>query len=154
MNIGWREWVALPDLGIPAIKAKIDTGARSSAIHAFNLDTFDKRGRPWVAFDLHPIQRHAHPSVRCTAPLRGYRDVRSSNGDVEERPLIRTRLALGPYRRWKIDLTLTNRDEMGFRLLLGRRALRRRCVIDPGRSFLQGVPPTGPATPARHEDPI
>lgn len=141
LTIGWREWVGLPDLGINAIKAKIDTGARTSAIHAWNIREYEIEGVPWVSFDLHPVQRNNAISVSCTAPVKTTRDIRSSNGQIEHRVIIRTPLQLGE-RIWPIELSLTNRDAMGFRLLLGRAAVRRRKVrIDPGRSFLIPRPP-------------
>jgi hypothetical protein len=134
---GWREWIALPSLGIAAIKAKIDTGARSSSLHAFNIETFDRSGKVWVRFDVHPLQRNVAVTVRAEARVLEFRHVRSSSGHQTLRPVIRTDLALGG-RRWAVDLTLAARDEMGFRMLLGREALRKRFVIDPSRSFLVG----------------
>jgi len=133
--IGWREWVGLPELGVQMVKAKIDTGARSSALHAWNIKPFEKDGAPWVAFELHPMQRDNHVVIECAAPLLGKRRVRSSSGVIQTRFAIETVLELG-VRRWPIEITLTNRDEMGFRMLLGRTALRRRVMIDPSRSFL------------------
>ncbi len=131
--IGWREWVALPDLGVAYVKAKIDTGARSSSLHAFDLET----SATHVRFAVHPVQGDDDTQVRCEVPLVEHREVRSSNGEVEVRPVIRTTLAtMG--ERFEIEMTLTRRDEMGFRMLLGRSALKRRFVIDPGRSFLGG----------------
>lgn len=136
--IGWREWVALPDLGVGAVKAKIDTGARSSSLHAWDVEEIDGGAGPArVRFVLHPAQRDLSPTVAAEADLIGMRDVRSSNGEVESRPVIRTTLVLAG-RSWPIELTLTRRDQMGFRMLLGRRALRRRFVIDPGVSFVAG----------------
>jgi hypothetical protein len=135
MLVGWREWVGLPDLGVQMIKAKIDTGARSSALHAWHIRPFDKRGEKWVAFVLHPMQRDNHVIIECEAPVLGERHVRSSSGALQQRYVIKTILELG-VRRWPIELTLTARDQMGFRMLLGRTALRRRAIIDPSRSFL------------------
>ena len=135
MLIGWREWVGLPELGVQMVKAKIDTGARSSALHAWNIHPFEKDGTPWVAFDLHPMQRDNNVVIGCEAPVLGERRVRSSSGAIQLRYAIKTVLELGA-RRWPIELTLTNRDQMGFRMLLGRTALKRRVVIDPSRSFL------------------
>lgn len=145
--VGWREWVALPELGVDAIKAKVDTGAATSTLHAWDIDVRDGEaddggaGGPVVRFVLHPVARDRIYRVEAVAPLVGWRRIRSSNGQVEERPVITTRLALGP-RRVRIHLTLTRRDEMGFRMLLGRSALRRRAVVDPGRSFLLPRPGT------------
>jgi hypothetical protein len=140
-TIGWREWVALPELGVSAVKAKIDTGARSSSLHAWDVTIVEGNGRgprrPRVRFVLHPRQRDLTETVEAEADLVAVRAVRSSNGEVESRPVIRTPVVIGG-RRFAIELTLTRRDEMGFRMLLGRRALRRRFVIDPGRSFLCG----------------
>lgn len=135
LQIGWREWVGLPELGVQMIKAKIDTGARSSALHAYNIRPFEKDGQKWVAFELHPMQRDNNVVIECEAPVLGERHVRSSSGTLQRRYVIRTMLELG-VRRWPIELTLTARDQMGFRMLLGRTALRRRAIIDPSRSFL------------------
>ena len=133
--IGWREWVGLPDLGVQMVKAKVDTGARSSALHAWNIRTFQKEDQRWVSFDLHPMQRDNNVVIECAALVLGERRVRSSSGTMQRRYLIKTVLELGG-RRWPIEITLTNRDEMGFRMLLGRTALRRRAIIDPSQSFL------------------
>lgn len=137
--IGWREWAALPDLNVGRIKAKIDTGARTSTIHAWNIGVEEHDGTRWVVFDLHPIQRNNKLVVPCRAPLSDMREIRSSTGHVERRYVIETRLSLGDDE-WPIHLSLTNRDEMGFRLLLGRTALRKRVMINPGRSFLTSQP--------------
>lgn len=133
--IGWREWADLPDFDVSRVNAKIDTGAKSSAIHAFRIRETVLDGVDHVEFYLHPVQRRKKPEVFCRAPVADRRVIRSSNGQEEERYVIETRLKLGG-RLWKIDLTLTNRDAMGFRLLLGRDALRRKFIIDPGASYL------------------
>lgn len=133
--IGWREWAALPDFDVKSINAKIDTGAKTSALHAFRIREVMIDGAEHVEFFLHPVQRRRKPEIFCRAPLAGQRLVRSSNGQEEERYVIETRLCLGG-KIWKIELTLTNRDAMGFRLLVGRDALRRKFVIDPGASYL------------------
>ena len=133
--IGWREWVALPDFGVEAMKAKVDTGARTSALHAFRLDVSANGAGEMARFEIHPQQRRASGAVEVTAPIVSWRQVRSSNGNVEERPVIRTLVGLGDMR-WPVEVTLTNRDEMGFRMLLGRAAVRRRFLVDSGRSYL------------------
>lgn len=135
--IGWREWANLPDLGVERIKAKIDTGARTSALHAFRITPFSKYGAAYVRFVLHPIQRKKTPEVPCVALVIDHRRVMDSGGRCEERYVIRTTLKIGKSR-WPVELTLTNRDQMGFRMLIGRQALRRRYMIDPSRSFIAG----------------
>ena len=137
--IGWREWVRLVSLELPPIKAKIDTGARSSSLHAIELEIFERGETPWVRFKVHPLQRDARLTLAAEAEVAGYRTVRSSSGHLSRRPVIVTEVEL-LGRRWPIELTLANRDEMGFRMLLGRQAVRRRCLVDPGRSFLCGQP--------------
>ncbi len=132
--IGWREWVSLPELRISEIKTKIDTGARSSALHAFDIRKFRKGGKRMVRFKVYPYQRDASRIVSAEAELLGERRVRSSSGKEEIRPVIRTSIELFD-KRWTIELTLTNRVQMGFRMLLGRQALRKRFLIDPGRSY-------------------
>ena len=139
-TIGWREWVALPALAIPRIKVKVDTGARSSALHAFDIERFRRRGAEWVRFGVHPAQREKRPTVVCEAPLVADRPVRSSTGHRQLRPVILTDVVLGEAR-WPIEVTLTSRDDMGFRMLLGRSAVRGRFLIDCGRSFLQSRGP-------------
>jgi hypothetical protein len=133
--IGWREQVALPDLGIKKVKAKIDTGARSSTLHAFDVETFDRAGKVIVRFKVHPYQRDVHCAVVTEAELFDQRLVRNSGGQAQMRPVIQTTLKLDNYA-FLIELTLTNRDVMGFRMLLGRQAVRRRFLVDAGRSFL------------------
>jgi hypothetical protein len=131
-TIGWREWIALPALGVEAIKAKVDTGARSSALHAFGLKLFERDGTRWARFEVHPLQDGAQDIVEITAEVVAERGVRSSNGRREWRPVICTDIE----QRWPIEITLTNRDEMGFRMLLGRQAVRRKFLVHAGRSFL------------------
>ncbi len=133
-TIGWREWVALPGLGIDAIKTKIDTGARTSALHAYEVKRFRRKGKRFVRFYVHPLQRRRRPEVLCEARLIGERTVISSNGEPEHRYVIETDVQIGD-RQWPIEITLTNRDEMSFRMLLGRQALRNRFVVDPGSSY-------------------
>ena len=141
--IGWREWVALPELGLGRLKAKADSGARTSALHAFHVQVLPDRR---VRFRIHPLQRDAGPTVECSAPLVGYRWVRSSTGHRTRRPVVITRLVIGTAA-WPVEITLVRRDLMGFRMLLGRRTLHRRLVVDPSRSHLAG-PPKLPAISA------
>ena len=134
--IGWREWAGLPALGIDYIKVKIDTGARSSALHAYGIRRIVKQGVEWVQFRVHPIQRDASTTIECEAPLLDERQVRSSTGKSTLRPVILTTLRMGD-RSWPIEVTLIRRDVMGFRMLLGRQAIRRRFLVHAGRSYLQ-----------------
>lgn len=132
--IGWREWLSLPELGIDAVKAKIDTGARSSSLHAIHIERFQQDGREFVRFQVHPLQRDSKTTVTSTAEVLEFRHIRSSSGHATLRPVILTPVeVLG--QRWNIELTLANRDEMGFRMLLGREAVRRRFLVDPGASY-------------------
>lgn len=135
--IGWREWAAFPDLGAERIKAKIDTGAKTSAIHARKITTHMRDGVLWAEFLLHPVQKKRLPELKCAAPVIDRRKVRSSNGAEEIRYIIETTLRFAG-REWTVELSLANRDQMGFRLLLGRDALRKKFIIDPGQSFLLG----------------
>lgn len=137
--IGWREWVALPDLGVPHIKVKVDTGARTSAIHAWGVERFRRGGREWVRFGIHPLQRDERTVVEVESPLLDERNVRSSSGAAERRLVIQTSLHL-LGETWPIELTLTTRDQMGFRMLLGRQAVRRRLWVDAGGSYYNGRP--------------
>jgi hypothetical protein len=138
-HVGWREWVSLPALGVPRIKAKIDTGARSSALHAFDIEVVRRAAGAYVRFVLHPIQRRLGPAVAAEAPLLGERHVKSSNGLVSRRPVIRTPVEILGERR-EVELTLVPRDEMGFRMLLGRQAIKDGFLVDPGRSYVGGRP--------------
>lgn len=134
--IGWREIVTFPQLKIGHIKAKIDTGARSSALHAFNIQELSKNGKPMLRFQVHPIQRNDQQIITTEAELLEYREVKNSGGMVELRPVIKTEIAL-KKEIWAIELTLTNRTLMGFRMLLGREAVRDKFLVDPGKSYLQ-----------------
>lgn len=140
LTIGWREWVSLPDWGVPWLKAKIDTGARTSALHAFHVETIDRAGERWARFAIHPWQDTAADPVVVEAPLLDHRAVRSSSGSLHERPVVRTTMRLAD-RIVPIEVTLSRRDEMGFRMLIGRQALRRAYLVDPARSYLGGRPP-------------
>lgn len=127
----------LPDLGIEQVKAKVDTGARTSTIHAFELETFEKHGEIWVRFAVHPVQRSSEQVVYCEAEVKDQRVVRDSGGHEEERFVIETNVRIG-VDEWPIEITLTPRDNMGFRMLLGRTAIRGHFLVDPGRSYLVG----------------
>jgi hypothetical protein len=137
--IGWREWVGLPEFEIKSIKAKVDTGARSSSLHAFDLEYFDRRGATWVRFKVHPVQRNSSRTVEVEAPVLEYRSVRSSSGKATTRPVIVTDVSLLGIT-WQVELTLASRDEMGFRMLLGRQAFRQRFLVDAGKSYCGGKP--------------
>ncbi len=135
--VGNREWCALPELGIPAIKARVDSGAKTSSLHAFNLETFERDGQTWVRFEVHPVQKSQRISIWVEAPVIDRRRVRSSHRDIEQRCVIRSLLRLGGAE-WPVEITLTNRDSMGYRMLLGRQAMRTRLMIDPDAAYLTG----------------
>lgn len=150
--IGWREWVGLPDLGVDKIKVKVDTGARTSALHAFDIEVVMRDGVEYVHFNIHPAQHAGSGVVAANAPLHAWRWVRSSSGSRSHRPVIRTQLEWAGHS-WPVELTLTNRDEMGFRMLLGRQAIRNRAVVDAGRSFLDRQSARNAATDPNNEPP-
>jgi hypothetical protein len=133
--IGWREWISLPELKMKNIKVKVDTGARTSSLHAYDIEYFKKGSKKWVKFKVHPDQKDSKKVVRCEAKLLEFRKIRSSNGATELRPVIETTAVLG-ISEWPIELTLTNRDEMGFRMLLGRASMKGIFLVDTGKSFL------------------
>ena len=135
-TIGWREWLALPELQVPAIKAKIDTGARTSALHAFFVEPFTKDGRQMVRFGVHPLQKRLDVEIFCEAPVKDFREVSDSGGHREMRYVIETTILIGDLPR-QIEMTLTNRDNMKFRMLLGRTAMEGLQVI-PDQSYLTG----------------
>ena len=135
--IGWREWVSLPDFCVPGIKVKIDTGAASSAIHAFDIEPFENEGIPFVRFNIHPLQSRHDIAIPCEAKLVDRRKVKNSGGKSQNRYVVETTLNLAG-RQWPIELTLTNRDQMKFRMLLGRSAMRGRIIVDPQLSYQAG----------------
>lgn len=138
-TIGWREWVSLPELGIEHIKVKVDTGARTSAIHAFEVEEFIDDGVKMVRFSLHPLQKRSDIVQSCVAPVVDERMVSDSGGHKEKRYVIHSPIRLGEHV-WPIEITLTNRDTMLFRMLLGRTALAERFLVQPGASYLFGQP--------------
>jgi len=134
--LGWEEWVALPELGLPAIKAKVDTGARTSALHAYFVEPFGNGRSRKVRFGVHPIPRRSDVAIVCTATLVDQRQVTSSNGERESRYVISTPIRIGE-REWDIEVTLANRGAMSYRMLLGRQAIDEGILVDPASSFRQ-----------------
>lgn len=137
LTLGWREWLVLPDLGLHAIKAKMDTGARTSALHAFNIEHYISDGIEMVRFLVHPIQKNQDFYVECTAPIKDRRHVTDSGGHREMRYVIETDVVIASHR-YPIELTLTDRDTMRFRMLLGRSAMKNLIIVDPSVSFING----------------
>ena len=136
-TIGWREWIVLPDLGIPAIKVKIDTGARTSSLHTHFIEPFETGGKQKVRFGIRPLRKRKDIEFICEADLLDIRRVKDSGGHTEMRHFIRTTVLLA-NRRWMIDISLTSRKGMLFRMLLGRTALADGFLIDPGQSYITG----------------
>lgn len=135
--VGSEEWCSFPALGIPAIKARVDSGAKTSCVHAVNINTFKRNGATWVSFEVHPLQDNRRTVARCEAEVLDRRTVRSSSGESEKRLVIKTLLKVGE-EAWEVELTLTNRDSMGYRMLLGREAMAGRMLVDPQAHFLLG----------------
>jgi hypothetical protein len=137
LRLGWREWCVLPDLGIPAIKTKVDTGAKTSALHTFKLMPFREGGIDYIRFFVHPLQKNGNVVRECVARIKEERQVTDSGGHKELRFIIETRVLIGNITR-RVEMSLTNRDTMRFRMLLGRRAMTGNTVVDPAKSYLNG----------------
>lgn len=136
--IGWKEWFAFEKLGLPAINGKIDTGAKTSCLHAFNIEPYNKEGVDYIKFDIHPLQKNKEVVRTCRARVIDYRYVSDSSGKKEKRYVIKSPLTIGGITV-TIEITLANRDSMAFRMLLGREAIKKaKMLVDPSKSFLQG----------------
>ena len=139
ITVGWREWLLLPELELPLIKAKIDTGAKTSCLHAFTIEEFIIDDKKWVRFGIHPHQDDIETEVYCEAEVVDERVVSDSGGHKENRYVISTDVLMA-NQRWPIEITLTNRDNMRFRMLLGRTAMKDKITVNPSRSFVLGSP--------------
>ncbi|MFT5258338.1 MAG: hypothetical protein ACI9J2_000007 [Saprospiraceae bacterium] len=137
LTVGWLELIALPQLQVPAMKVKVDTGARTSALHATNIERFERQGEEYARFLVHPIRRYQKHAVVAEAPVIGEIEVKNSGGYVEKRPVVVTELTIGE-ETWPIQITLTNRENMRFKMLLGREAMREKLVVNPSVEYLHG----------------
>lgn len=147
--MGWREWVGLPELGVKQIRCKVDTGARTSALHAFYIEEFSQNGNNMVRFGLHPKQDNTEKEIHCEAEIFDRRDVTDSGGHTETRYVIKTQVVLG-HSTWPIEMTLTNRDTMRFRMLLGRTAIADNFLVDSAGSHMLGKPASHPVALSVH----
>lgn len=152
VTVGWREWVRLEDLGLPDVRAKVDSGAKTSCLHAFELKTFKKNGKKWVRFKIHPRKTMPDLVHTCEAPVHDRRVVKDSGGHRQNRYVIKTRMFIGPWHQ-DIELTLTARDNMNFVMLLGREALAGSYLVDSASSFLLGRPDINEADPRTQQTP-
>ena len=137
--IGALELCSLPELGINDLTLRVDTGAKTSSLHVDNITTDTQKGRPWVSFDLHPDIHNVDHIVRCSAPVTDIRRIKSSNGDSEQRVVIRTQIQMSTLS-WPIEITLSDRSDMTYLMLLGRQAMADRVLVDPAAEFLAGPP--------------
>lgn len=141
--VGWREWITLPQFNATHIKAKVDTGAKTSALHAYYVNPFERNGQKWVRFGLHPLQGNSEVTIECEAPVKDQRRVTDSGGHTELRYVIETSVMLN-NRTFSAEITLTDRENMRFRMLLGRSALKNLYLVDSGKSFVLGGTKTQP----------
>ena len=138
--LGWREWILFPGLGMPAIKAKVDTGAKTTCLHAFEIESFSQDGAEWLNFKVHPVQGNCETVALCSAPVFDKRNVTDSGGHTEERYVIKSPILVGDWQQ-PVEITLTARDNMKFRVLLGRNAITKGgFLVDPSKSWLQKKP--------------
>ena len=137
IELGWREWVALPNLNLPAVKVKVDTGAKTSALHSFDIQRYRSNNIDMVKFLVNPVQKNTQLVVECHSPILDQRAVIDSGGHKEVRYVIESLISIG-NKSWSIELSLTNRDTMQFRMLLGRRAMEQCAIVKPGASYLNG----------------
>jgi len=137
IKLGWREWIALPELNLPAIKVKVDTGAKTSSLHSFDIERYSRNSIDMIKFLVNPVQKNSQLVVECHSPILDQREVIDSGGHKEMRYVIDSLISIG-NKSWSIELSLTNRDSMRFRMLLGRRAMEHSAMVEPGASYLNG----------------